>query len=135
MLQMRKEEDYRISQTMKLGQLCYKLAGRESKKPCVVVDVVDDNFVIIDGQVKRRRCNVRHLEPTSRILDVKKGDSKDKIISLLEKEGFNINLSKPRQKKERLAKKRKIKKSKPKDDEQRRPTKKVSGNSDSNAAK
>ena len=135
MLQMRKEEDYRISQTMKLGQLCYKLAGRESKKPCVVVDVVDDNFVIIDGQVKRRRCNVRHLEPTSKILDVKKGDSKDKIMSLLEKEGFKISIAKPRQKKERLVKKRKAKKSKVKDNEQGRSTKKVSGNSDSNAAK
>ena len=135
MLKMRKEEDYRISQTMKIGQLCYKLAGRESKKPCVVVDVVDDNFVIIDGQVKRRRCNVRHLEPTSKILDVKKGDSKDKIMSLLEKEGFKISIAKPRQKKERLVKKRKAKKSKVKDNEQGRSTKKVSGNSDSNAAK
>jgi len=51
MLKMRKEEDYRISQTMKIGQLCYKLAGRESKKPCVVVDVVDDNFVIINCKI------------------------------------------------------------------------------------
>ena len=135
MLKMRKEEDYRISQTMKIGQLCYKLAGRESKKPCVVVDVVDDNFVIIDGQVKRRRCNVRHLEPTSKILDVKKGDSKDKIMSLLEKEGFKISIAKPRQKKERLVKTRTAKKSNLKDNEQGRSTKKVSGNSDSNAAK
>lgn len=59
---------------MEIGTVCTKLSGREAGKECVVVEVVDKNFAIIDGpSVKRRRCNMRHLSPTGRKASIKKG--------------------------------------------------------------
>ena len=87
---------------MKIGQLCYKIAGRESKKLCIIVDILDNTYVMIDGQVKRRKCNIKHLELLNKFIDIKKDESKERIISLLEKEGVKVKLTKP-----------KIKKSKP----------------------
>ena len=49
-----------------------KIAGREAGKYCVVVKKMDESFVMVTGpkeltSVKRRRCNINHLEP---LLDV-----------------------------------------------------------------
>jgi len=46
-----------------VGRLCVKIAGRDAKGKCVIVDIVDKNSVLIDGQVRRRKCNIKHLEP------------------------------------------------------------------------
>ena len=43
---------------IEIGRICYKIAGRESGKVAVVVDKINDNFVFVDGQVKRKRCNI-----------------------------------------------------------------------------
>lgn len=73
-----------------VGRVCMKKAGRESGKQCVVVDVVDKNFVLVTGPldvtgVKRRRVNVDHLEPTNVVLDVRKGASDDAVKKALAK--------------------------------------------------
>ena len=34
---------------MEIGRLCVKLAGRDSNRKCVIIDVVDDNYVFVDG--------------------------------------------------------------------------------------
>ena len=57
------------------GRICLKIAGREAGSYCVVVDKIDDNFVLITGpksitKIKRRRCNINHLEPTEHKLDI-----------------------------------------------------------------
>lgn len=61
------------------GRVCLKIAGREAGKYCVVVENVDDNFVLVSGpksvtRVKRRKCNIAHLEPTPEKFDIGKGD-------------------------------------------------------------
>jgi len=56
-----------------IGTICIKLAGRDAGKKCVVVDVIDDVYVLIDGQTRRRKCNVAHLEPLKSKLNIKKG--------------------------------------------------------------
>ncbi len=58
-----------------VGRLCIKTAGRNAKVYCLVVDRIDENFVMVDGNLKRKRCNVRHLEPLPQVLDIKKGAS------------------------------------------------------------
>jgi large subunit ribosomal protein L14e len=63
---------------MEVGRVCVKLSGRETGKKCVVVDVVDKNFVLVTGPksvtgVRRRRTNVDHLEPTPELVELKKG--------------------------------------------------------------
>jgi large subunit ribosomal protein L14e len=50
------------------GRLCVKTAGREAGKYCVIVKKIDSKFVLITGpkeltKVKRRKCNIAHLEP------------------------------------------------------------------------
>ena len=49
-----------------------KIAGRDARGKCVVVDVLDTNYVLIDGQVRRRKCNVDHLEPLGEKIELKK---------------------------------------------------------------
>ncbi len=76
--------------SIEVGRICVKLSGREAGRKCVIVDVVDKNFVLITGPknfsgVKRRRTNVKHLEPTIESLDVKKGASDEDVAKIAEK--------------------------------------------------
>src|SRR6266705_2468512 len=69
---------------IEVGRVCVKLSGREAGQKCVIVDVIDKNFVLITGPrkisgVRRRRTNVKHLEPTEDTIDIKKGASDEDI--------------------------------------------------------
>lgn len=75
---------------MEVGRICVKLVGRETGKKCVVVDVVDKNFVLVTGPksvtgVRRRRTNVDHLEPTAETVELKKGAADDDVEKALTK--------------------------------------------------
>ena len=75
---------------MEVGRICVKLVGRETGRKCVVVDVVDKNFVLSTGPksvtgVRRRRTNVDHLEPTPESVEVKKGAADDEVEKALTK--------------------------------------------------
>ena len=53
------------------GRVCVKIAGRETGKKCVIVDVIDENFVeIVGNEVKNKRCNIKHLEPVDKTVEV-----------------------------------------------------------------
>lgn len=70
---------------IEVGRLCYKIAGREAGKPCIIIDVIDDKYVLIDGLVRRKRCNVTHLEFTPLVLKVgKKASTPDVQKALIE---------------------------------------------------
>jgi large subunit ribosomal protein L14e len=70
---------------MELGRVCVKLAGHEAGKRCAIVEVLDGTFVVVAGPgVKRRRCNVSHLEPTDKKLDIPKGASDEEVKRALE---------------------------------------------------
>lgn len=60
---------------LKIGQVCVKIAGRDAGKKCVIVDIIDNNYVLIDGETRRRKCNVMHIEPLDKTVDIKKGAS------------------------------------------------------------
>jgi len=72
------------------GRTAIKIAGRDAGKIVVIVERVDDNFVIIDGNVKRRRCNIAHLEPLQEVLKIKKGASTEEVIAEMKKAGMKI---------------------------------------------
>ena len=77
--------------SMEVGRICVKLVGRGTGRKCVVVDVVDKNFVLITGPksvtgVRRRRTNVDHLEPTPESVEVKKGAADDEVEKALTKD-------------------------------------------------
>ena len=78
---------------IEVGRICVKTAGREAGRYCVVVDIVDENFVIITGPkdvtgVKRRRCNIKHLEPTPEKVDIDRGASDEEVKEALEEAGL-----------------------------------------------
>lgn len=58
-----------------IGRVCIKTAGREAGNVCVILDIVDKNFVEVVGpNVKHRRCNIKHLEPTNKKIDIDTDD-------------------------------------------------------------
>jgi large subunit ribosomal protein L14e len=74
---------------MEIGRICIKTAGREKGKKCVIVDVIDKNFVLITGPksltgVKRRRVNIKHLKPTEEKIKIKKGASDEAVLKALQ---------------------------------------------------
>lgn len=90
---------------MEIGRVAMKTAGRDAGKIVVIVDKVDNNFVIIDGNVKRKRCNITHLEPLQEVLGIKKGASTEEVISEMKKANIKIEKKekvkrKPKEKKE-----------------------------------
>ncbi|MHA1110034.1 MAG: 50S ribosomal protein L14e [Promethearchaeota archaeon] len=70
-----------------VGQVCVKLLGREAGYLCTIVEVIDKNFALVEGpNVKRRRCNFKHLSPTKYMLDgLKKGANKKAIDEAIDK--------------------------------------------------
>ncbi len=74
--------------SIEVGRICVKLNGREAGHKCVIVDVIDKNFVLITGPkkvtgIRRRRTNVKHLEPTEDTVEVKKGASDEDVSKAL----------------------------------------------------
>jgi large subunit ribosomal protein L14e len=60
---------------IEVGRVCLKTAGREAGEKCVILEVIDENFVEVVGvSVKNRRCNIRHLEPMDETIDIKSDD-------------------------------------------------------------
>lgn len=75
---------------IEVGRICIKLSGRESGKRCVIVDVIDKNFVLITGPkgvtgVKKRRVNINHIKPLEEKIKIKKGASDEEISAALAK--------------------------------------------------
>lgn len=69
-----------------VGRIVVKTLGREAGLYCVVVEIIDKNFVLVDGlKIRRRRSNVAHLAATKDTLDLKKGASKEDIKKVIEK--------------------------------------------------
>ena len=70
------------------GRICVKIAGREAGKKCVIVDVVDKNFVVVIGDgVRKRRCNIKHLEPLDKKIEITGKEKDEDIIKKLKDEG------------------------------------------------
>jgi len=89
-----------------VGRVCMKIAGRDAGKLCVVVEVQDESFVVIDGATRRRKCNVRHLEPLEQVLEIKSGADHAAVVSAFEKMGVSIAEKKSKAKMTRPASKR-----------------------------
>ena len=81
---------------MDVGRICVKIAGRDAGNKCVVVEVLDNNFVIIDGETRRRKCNVKHLEPLAETVKISKGATHQTIVSEFKKMGIDLKETKPR---------------------------------------
>ncbi len=99
---------------LEVGRLCVKIAGREAGQKCVVVDSLDENFVTIDGNVRRKRCNIAHLEPLKGTLEIGKGASREEVMEAFKEAGIFKEQQKVTRK-EKAAKPKKEETAKPKE--------------------
>jgi large subunit ribosomal protein L14e len=77
---------------IEVGRVCVKLVGREAGRKCVIVDVIDKNFVLVTGPkavtgVKRRRVNINHIEPLPEKVGIKRGASDEEVMEALKSSG------------------------------------------------
>jgi large subunit ribosomal protein L14e len=73
---------------MEIGRSCVKTAGREAGEKCAIVDIIDKTRVLVSGpNIKRRSCNVKHLEPLPNKLEIAKGASDEDVKRALESAG------------------------------------------------
>lgn len=79
-----------------IGRVCVKIAGRDAGKKCVIVDAKDAFTVMVDGETRRRPCNVRHLEPLAEKVELKKGASHADVKAALKKIGIEVRETKPK---------------------------------------
>ncbi len=92
-----------------IGRLCVKTAGRDSNKKCIIIDVVDSKTVIIDGQTRRRKVNVKHLEPLDSVLKISKNAKFSEISNAFKELGIELRETKPKKSPARPKKQRKQK--------------------------
>ena len=69
-----------------------KIRGREAGRRCVIVDMIDKNFVLVTGPknvtgVRRRRANINHLKPTDDIIKIERGASDEEVYKALVEAG------------------------------------------------
>jgi large subunit ribosomal protein L14e len=74
-----------------IGRVCMKTAGREAGRYCVVLKKEEPGFVLITGpksltKVKRRKCNVHHLEPMVKKVKIKSEASDAEVLKALKDE-------------------------------------------------
>ena len=90
-----------------------KIAGRDARQKCVVVEVLDSKYVMVDGETRRRKCNIAHLEPLNMIVELQSGADNAAVVASLKAEGIICEEkkttqkgAKPRPKKEKVVKKK-----------------------------
>ena len=77
---------------IEVGRVCVKMAGRETGRKCVIVDVMDKSFVLVTGPkkvsgVKRRRVNINHVAPTEETIQIGRGASDEEVIQMIDAAG------------------------------------------------
>ena len=83
-----------------IGRVVIKLAGRDARGVGVIIEKIDDNFVIIDGSVRRKKVNVKHIEPLPKKIDLSENPTKKEILDkllelkLINEEVYNYWLNK-----------------------------------------
>lgn len=115
--------------SLEVGRVCLKIVGREAGKVCTVVKKLVEGksnaFVLVTGPklltgVKRRRCNVEHLEPTQYTLEIKDDASDEEVMEAYKKAGviskFSLKLPSASEIKAEKSKPKEEKKEKPKEE-------------------
>jgi large subunit ribosomal protein L14e len=94
-----------------VGRVCIKLAGRDAGQKCVIVEILDDKTVMIDGMTRRRKCNKLHLEPLNQSLDLRQKASHEDVAKAFKELGLEVKTkkSKPKTEKPKPAPRGKVK--------------------------
>ena len=97
-----------------IGRMCVKIAGRDAGKKCVIVEQVDDTLVIIDGQTRRRKVNIKHLEPLQDVVEISVSASLEEVAKAFEGLSLEVRKTKAKKVAERPRQQRKVKVKNPK---------------------
>lgn len=96
---------------IEVGRLCVKTAGRDAMEYCVIVEVVDEKYVLIDGNTRRKKVNKAHIEPLAKKFDLKKGATTKDVHAEFEKVDIEVRKSaEEKEKKEKKPQEKKVKK-------------------------
>jgi len=83
-----------------IGRCCVILRGRRAGKKAIVVDIIDENFVLITGPpqvngVKRRRMNIDHLLPINVRLNIERGANDEDVLKALKEQNLENFMKEP----------------------------------------
>jgi large subunit ribosomal protein L14e len=75
------------------GRVCVKTMGREAGSLCVVIEKKDESYVMVTGPrtlsgIRRRNCNIRHLEPLETMLTIAADADDETIEKAIEEAGL-----------------------------------------------
>ncbi len=79
-----------------IGRLCMKIAGRDAGKKCVVIEQLDNTFVMVDGQTRRKKVNMKHLEPFGPVLEIKENASPEEVKAAFKELGLEVRETHPK---------------------------------------
>jgi len=108
----------------KVGRVCLKLAGRDAGRKCVVVEQLENSFVMVDGDVRRRKVNLKHLEPLAEMVEIKSKASHEDVKKAFEKLDLPVWERKSKPATERPKQQRKVKEKKPVEKKSKKSAKK-----------
>jgi len=106
-----------------IGRLCIKTAGRDAGKKAIIINIIDEKYVMIDGETRRRKCNISHLEPLDKVIKINKDASHEDVKKEFNKLGLKVKDTKPKEKKQRPKKVRKKKEIVEETKEKKKPAK------------
>jgi large subunit ribosomal protein L14e len=74
---------------IQIGRIVVKTNGREAGRKAVIVDLINPNYVLVTGpksitSVRRRKCNIGHIEPTDKVISIKRDASDEDVVAGIE---------------------------------------------------
>ena len=96
-----------------VGRLCVKLAGRDAGKKCVILEQFDNTYVLVDGATRRKKVNIKHLEPLAEVIKIKNNASHEDVKAAFTKLGVEVMDTNPKQTPERAKPQRGVKQKAP----------------------
>lgn len=71
-----------------IGTVSVITKGRRAGKKVVVVDIIDENYVLVTGpkslnDIKRRRMNIKHLIPLDVNLEIERGAGNETVLDAI----------------------------------------------------
>jgi large subunit ribosomal protein L14e len=110
-----------------VGRVVMKVAGREGGRYAVIIKAAgqskeEKSFVTITGPklltgVKRRKCNIEHLEPTEYLIEIKEDAAEEEVLAAFDKAGLvtKFDLKRPSAAEVKAEKAKPAKEEKPKE--------------------
>ena len=75
-----------MTRAIDVGSVCVKTTGREAGRKAVVLEVIDNAHVLVQGVgVRKRKCNISHLFPTGRKVKAKSNNTEKELREMLSK--------------------------------------------------